>query len=91
MNDSFLCLTQTPLNHWELENYLGPYRPLREDVRQKALARLRYEGLDKCEAVTKESSPFFGKPDVYAMERYTYYQCFKCKKVNVRIHVVNDT
>ena len=43
-----------------------------EDVRRKALMRLEYEGLDK------------GRPDpaAYAMDRYAYYVCFKCKKVS---------
>ena len=53
---------------------------LHEDVRKKALMRLEYEGLSKCEAVSTEGARWYNDPAGFAMERYAYYVCFKCGK-----------
>ena len=71
------------MNHVELENYLGPYRPLREDVKMKSLARLKYEGYNNDKSVATVGSSYVGKPELFAMERYSYFQCFKCNKVPI--------
>ena len=41
---------------------LDPILSLHEDVRKKALMRLEYEGLSKCEAVTSEGARWFNDP-----------------------------
>ncbi|XP_073976386.1 MYC binding protein highwire isoform X3 [Rhodnius prolixus] len=63
-------ICKSPMEHQVLVKQLEPVKELMEDVRRKALMRLEYEGLDK------------GRPDPasYAMDRYAYYVCFKCKK-----------
>ncbi|XP_024084698.1 E3 ubiquitin-protein ligase MYCBP2 isoform X3 [Cimex lectularius] len=63
-------ICKSPIEHTILSKQLEPVKELMEDVRRKAVMRLEYEGLDK------------GRPDpaAYAMDRYAYYVCFKCKK-----------
>lgn len=43
------------------------------DVKRKALMRLEYEG--DCTMKNDHAA-------AYAMEKYAYYVCFKCKKVS---------
>ena len=50
------------------------------DVKKKALMRLEYEGLSKCEAISSPDSRWFNDPTGFSMERYAYYVCFKCNK-----------
>ena len=42
--------------------------------------RLEYEGLDRSEAIVSPSGRFFKDPAAFAMERYAYYVCSRCKK-----------
>lgn len=42
--------------------------------------RLEYEGLHKSEAITTPGVRFYNDPAGYAMNRYAYYVCYKCKK-----------
>lgn len=43
--------------------------------------RVEYEGLHKSEAITTSGARFYNNPAGFAMNRYAYYVCFKCKKV----------
>jgi E3 ubiquitin-protein ligase MYCBP2 len=45
------------------------------------MMRLEYEGLHKAEAITTPGARFYQDPAGFAMDRYAYYVCFKCKKV----------
>lgn len=63
-----------------LKDVLDPIRMLYEDVRRKAMMRLEYEGLHKAEAITTLGTRFYKDPSGYAMDRYAYYVCYKCKK-----------
>ena len=67
---SFCPICKTPIDHSSLEDILLPIKSLFEDVHRKALMRLEYEGLhhNRTDAAN------------YAMERYAYYVCSKCKK-----------
>ena len=49
-------------------------------MRKKALMRLEYEGLSKCEAVSTKGARWYNDPAGFAMERYAYYVCYKCGK-----------
>jgi len=69
------------INHSVLKDLLDPIKELYEDVRRKALMRLEYEGLHKSEAITMSGARFHNNPAGFAMNRYAYYVCFKCKKV----------
>lgn len=75
-----LCYVQADIKHPVLQDSLGSIRDLYEDVKRKALMRLEYEGLHKAEAITTPKARFFNDPAGYAMERYAYYVCYKCKK-----------
>ncbi|KAH9488940.1 E3 ubiquitin-protein ligase mycbp2 [Bulinus truncatus] len=74
-----LCpICKTSVEHPALKSLLEPIRALKED--RKALMRLEYEGLDKTEAITTPGARFYQDPAGYAMDRYAYYVCYKCKK-----------
>ncbi|XP_048243746.1 E3 ubiquitin-protein ligase MYCBP2-like isoform X7 [Haliotis rufescens] len=76
-----LCpICKNNIEHPVLKGLLDPIRELFEDVRRKALMRLEYEGLHKAEVITTRGARFFGDPAGFAMDRYAYYVCFKCKK-----------
>lgn len=64
-----------------LKELLKPIRDLFSDVKRKALMRLEYEGLHKAEAITTPGARFYKDPAGFAMDRYAYYVCYKCKKV----------
>ncbi|KPM10530.1 E3 ubiquitin-protein ligase-like protein [Sarcoptes scabiei] len=66
--------------HPALRSLLDPINVLFKEVKQKALMRLEYEGLNRCEAITSTSSRYFEDPISFALERYSYYLCFNCNK-----------
>lgn len=78
-----LFLSKANIEHPVLEELLLPIREIYNDVRRKALMRLEYEGLNTVEAVVAQGSRFYNDPAAYAMDKYAYYVCYKCKKVNV--------
>lgn len=65
---------QVPIDHPCLADVLDPIRELMADVKRKALMRLEYEG--DCTMKGDHAA-------TYAMEKYAYYVCFKCKKVSL--------
>ncbi|XP_069061344.1 E3 ubiquitin-protein ligase MYCBP2 isoform X8 [Pleurodeles waltl] len=73
-------ICKNKINHTVLKDLLDPIKDLYEDVRRKALMRLEYEGLHKSEAITTPGVRFYNDPASYAMNRYAYYVCFKCRK-----------
>lgn len=73
---------QKGIEHLSLKDVLQPIKNLKADVRRKALMRLEYEGLHKCEAITTPGARFYNDAAGFAMNRYAYYVCFKCKKVS---------
>lgn len=77
----FYFFLKNKINHSVLKDLLDPIKELYEDVRRKALMRLEYEGLHKSEAITMSGARFYNNPAGFAMNRYAYYVCFKCKKV----------
>ena len=77
-----LSFQNTPISHPNLADVLDPTRELYEDVKRKCLLRLEFENQMKCEALTSSTSKFYQKPLEYAMWKYAYYVCYKCKKVS---------
>ncbi|XP_042586723.1 E3 ubiquitin-protein ligase MYCBP2 isoform X17 [Cyprinus carpio] len=73
-------ICKNKINHSVLKDLLDPIKELYEDVRRKALMRLEYEGLHKSEAITTSGARFYNNPAGFAMNRYAYYVCYKCKK-----------
>ncbi|CAL4142860.1 unnamed protein product, partial [Meganyctiphanes norvegica] len=76
-----LCpICKVRMSHWMLVEILKPILALYDDVRRKALMRLEYEGLHRAEAISIPGARYYNDPAAYAMDRYAYYVCFKCKK-----------
>lgn len=76
-----LCpLCKREMSHPSLEPELRLIRPIKNSVESKALKRLRDMGLDKSEDVVKKGAPFYGKPLEFAMHKFCYYLCYKCKE-----------
>ena len=73
-------ICKSKVSHPALRKLLDPIDVLYDDVKKKALMRLEYEGLSKCDAVVTKGARFFNDPAGFALERYAYYVCFKCKK-----------
>ncbi|XP_039221609.1 E3 ubiquitin-protein ligase MYCBP2 isoform X14 [Crotalus tigris] len=73
-------ICKNKINHLVLKDLLDPIKELYEDVKRKALMRLEYEGLHKSEAITTPGVRFYNDPAGFAMNRYAYYVCYKCKK-----------
>ncbi|XP_036396031.1 E3 ubiquitin-protein ligase MYCBP2 isoform X10 [Megalops cyprinoides] len=73
-------ICKNKINHSVIKDLLDPIKELYEDVRRKALMRLEYEGLHKSEAITTPGARFHNDPAGFAMNRYAYYVCYKCKK-----------
>lgn len=69
------------MNHELLEEVLHPIRELYEDVRRKALMRLEYEGLNQADEIITPGGRYHQDAAGFAMDRYAYYVCYKCKKV----------
>lgn len=44
-----------------------------------SIERLKFEECDKDEKLKDPKSPYFQKPNQYAMAIYAYFECFKCK------------
>ena len=70
----------SPLEAPQLEKVFRPMMTLYEKVKSKAVMRLEYENKAKVEALTDEKSKFYQKPSEYALDRYTYYVCYKCNE-----------
>lgn len=76
-----LCpMCKEPMDHPELKPLLDPVGELYEDVKRKAMMRLQYEGLENSDQIKDRASTYFSNPTQYAMDRYCYYPCYKCKK-----------
>ena len=73
-------LCRAAMEHPSLGAARAEVARLREQLGKKCLMRLRYDNLERCAELTLPSSAFFGKPQAYAMKRYTYFMCFECKE-----------
>lgn len=68
------------LSHPSIQAKLEPIRELKDDIRRKATTRLKFEDKDKDPEVTDKQSKYYEDLEGYAMDKYNYYQCFKCEK-----------
>lgn len=68
------------VGHPALAKLTAPHTALFDVVRQKALERLDAMKEHNAKELTEPTSDYYRKPDKYAMARYCYYPCFKCKK-----------
>lgn len=75
-----LCpLCKAQIDNPGLKDLLDPIKALYEEVKRKALMRLQYEGLEGSPEITSQTSPYFNNREQFAMDRYCYYPCYKCK------------
>lgn len=51
-----------------------------EDVKTKAVERLKVEGRNKDKELSDPNHPYYRKELEYSMAIFAYYECFKCKK-----------
>lgn len=68
------------LSHPSIADKIEPIRTLKDDVRRKAVTRLKFENKHEDAEVMDQESKYFGDPESYAMDKYNYYLCFKCDK-----------
>eukprot|EP00002_Diphylleia_rotans_P023517 TRINITY_DN4628_c0_g2_i4.p1 TRINITY_DN4628_c0_g2~~TRINITY_DN4628_c0_g2_i4.p1 ORF type:complete len:534 (-),score=81.74 TRINITY_DN4628_c0_g2_i4:58-1659(-) len=68
------------ISHPLLNHHIQAADRLRQEIMDKALERLKREGLENCREVTAPNSEYYRKPREYAFHRYSYSMCFKCKK-----------
>jgi E3 ubiquitin-protein ligase MYCBP2 len=73
-------LCKKRVSHPSLAAELQPALALYEDVKAKALARLKFMNMQDAKEL-KEKGPYYNDPEKYAMARFCFYPCFKC---NVR-------
>ncbi|KRY47660.1 E3 ubiquitin-protein ligase rpm-1 [Trichinella britovi] len=69
-----------PMQHDSLRQLLEPHQRLYDEVLQKALTRLQYDRLQRCDELTNANSPFYNQPGLFALDRYAYYLCYKCRR-----------
>ncbi len=53
---------------------------LKANLEENALKRLKFENLEKAPEIIKPGAQFHLNPLGYAMHRFAYYPCFKCKQ-----------
>jgi len=68
------------MHHKSIEAELAPCLAIKKDVEEKALRRLRELGLMNSDDIVKPGGPYYQKPLEYAMHRFSYFMCYKCKK-----------
>lgn len=73
-----LCKHQ--VSHPALASHLKPYLDLQAEVHKKALDRFNHMNLKDAKELTEVTSPYYQQPLKYALARFCYYPCFKCKK-----------
>lgn len=71
--------TNAPL-HPEISTIMKQVQDVFNDIRKKAVDRLKVDGLDKDKRLHDPKDKFYNRPEEYALTRLSYYMCFKCKK-----------
>lgn len=59
---------------------MAPHLAIQDHISKKAMERLVYENLTRCDKITDRKSPYYNKPQEYAEHRFLFFMCFKCKK-----------
>lgn len=54
---------------------------LYEQIKTKALTRLQHDGLFEAKDITQPSGKYYKDPAGFAMDKYAYYQCSRCRQV----------
>lgn len=64
----------------EIQNEMLKIKELFQAIREMALQRIKFEGLDKAPRLSDPKDRFYNKLEEYALACLSYYMCFKCKK-----------
>jgi E3 ubiquitin-protein ligase MYCBP2 len=68
------------MSHPSLQELMTPIKQLYNDIKDKALQRLKFQNLEIAKEIATEGEIFYKNPLGYALKRFCYYPCFKCKK-----------
>ncbi|XP_061164758.1 E3 ubiquitin-protein ligase MYCBP2-like [Saccostrea echinata] len=76
-----LCpLCKISISHPDLCEIMAPLVHLYEKIKTKALTRLQHDGLFETEDITQPCGKYYKDPVGFAMDKYAYYMCSKCKQ-----------
>lgn len=59
---------------------LQPVTILYEEIKDKALKRLKFEGLENHPKLSQREGQYYNNHELYALNTFSYYQCYNCKK-----------
>jgi len=68
------------ITHPSVKEIMDPIQELYNDIKDKAMQRLKYQKLDNAKEIVGEGEIFYNNPVGYALKRFCYYPCYKCKK-----------
>jgi len=68
-----------PTGPQPLKQKIKEITDLQEDVKKRAVERLKLDKRDQDPELIEATSYFFNKPEEYGLKLFTFYQCFKCK------------
>lgn len=64
--------------HDGLTGRLGEVFKIYEEIKEKAMKRLKFEGMDGEERLKNPKDDYYNNPEKYSLDRFSYYVCFKC-------------
>lgn len=53
---------------------------LYENIKDKGLKRLEFENMKNVERLHDPNDQYYHDEEQYALDRFSYYECFKCKE-----------
>ncbi|CAD8171033.1 unnamed protein product [Paramecium pentaurelia] len=75
-----LCKKFLDIKHKEIKNKINQALQLKLYVQELCLERLHIEGMKQAQELIDPKSQFYQKPQEFAMDKFCFYECFKCKK-----------
>jgi len=79
-------LCKKRISHLALKEDLKPVTDLFEDIRTKAVQRVKFMNLEGADELKDKNSAYFNNLEKYAFARLCYYPCFKCKVRVLTLH-----
>ncbi len=67
-------LCKKVVKHPSFEPLITPILELEKRVTALAMEKLKFEAMEKDKALTDQKSPYFGKPEAFALHHYMFYQ-----------------
>ncbi|CAD8076897.1 unnamed protein product [Paramecium primaurelia] len=75
-----LCKKWLDVKHKEIQTKLNAASQLQLQIQDLCIERLDIEGMKQAKEITDPKSQYFQKPKEFAMDKFCFYQCFKCEK-----------